>query len=168
MTDTATEAMTREQLDKLTDDELARHYAGRWAPVQGYTGGIPWEMHMRAYNVYAKKWSKQRALIDLDGKGCRGGFGVGELDEFIPGWREELSERNADRQQIADLQAQVERMREALRPFAAYANLLGEHGAILKDGLSVTVTIMKPLNVPGAYVTVGDLRKAAAVMGEKL
>lgn len=60
----------------------------RNAPAQGYEGGIPWKMHLRAYDAYCSKWSPQQALIE---GGCRGGFGVNELDEFIPGWREELS-----------------------------------------------------------------------------
>lgn len=59
------------------------------APVQGYVAGIPWSMHLRAYDVYVKKYGPQPALIE--GR-CRGGFGVHELDEFIPGWREELSD----------------------------------------------------------------------------
>jgi hypothetical protein len=60
------------------------------APVQGFAPGIPWSMHLRAYAVYCKKWSPQPALIDLEGRGCRGGFGIGELDDFIPGWRDQL------------------------------------------------------------------------------
>jgi hypothetical protein len=62
------------------------------APVQGYAGGIPWSMHLRAYDAYCKKWGPQPAMIDLEGRNCRGGFAADELDEFIPGWREELSE----------------------------------------------------------------------------
>lgn len=62
------------------------------APVQGYAAGIPWSMHLRAYDAYCKKYGPQEALIDLEGRYCRGGFGTGELDMFIPGWREELSE----------------------------------------------------------------------------
>lgn len=62
------------------------------APVQGYSAGIPWSMHLRAYDAYVKKWGRQEALIDLEGRNCRGGFSVGELDGFIPGWREELSD----------------------------------------------------------------------------
>jgi len=61
------------------------------APVQGYVQGIPWDMHLEAYNAYCKKWGAQPALIDLEGRNCRGGFGVRELDDFIPGWREKLS-----------------------------------------------------------------------------
>ncbi|MFD1189691.1 hypothetical protein [Phenylobacterium conjunctum] len=63
------------------------------APVQGLDGGIPWDMHLRAYEVYEKRWGEQRALLDLEGRNCRGGFGVGELDSFIPGWRAELELR---------------------------------------------------------------------------
>ena len=62
------------------------------APVQGYSAGIPWSMHLRAYDAYCKRFGSQKALIDLEGRNCRGGFGVNELDEFIPGWRSELRE----------------------------------------------------------------------------
>lgn len=61
------------------------------APCQGYPGGIPWETHMRAYEVYCAKYRGQVAMIDLFGRGCRGGFAVEELNAFIPGWRDELS-----------------------------------------------------------------------------
>ena len=38
---------------------------------------------MAAYEVYCHKWSPQPAMIDLDGRGCRGGFGLGELTAFL-------------------------------------------------------------------------------------
>ena len=62
-------------------------------PVQRLAGGIPWDMHLRAYAVYSKQWSPQPALIDLEGRNCRGGFCTSELDDFIPGWRAELEQR---------------------------------------------------------------------------
>lgn len=58
------------------------------APVQGWAAGIPWELHLEAYSAYCKKYGPQQALIE---GGCRGGFGTGELDVFIPGWRERSS-----------------------------------------------------------------------------
>ena len=65
------------------------------APVQGYKPGIPWSMHLRAYEAYCKFWKfDQPGLIDLEGRNCRGGFSTGELDDFIPGWREELEAPN--------------------------------------------------------------------------
>jgi len=57
------------------------------APVQRLKGGIPWDMHMRAYAVYAKRHGEQKAMIE---GWCRGGFAISELDMFIPGWRDEL------------------------------------------------------------------------------
>lgn len=61
----------------------------RRAPVQGYAAGIPWSLHLEAYDAYCKRYGKQQALIE---GWCRGGFGTGELDEYIPGWRDKVSE----------------------------------------------------------------------------
>jgi len=77
------------------------------APVQGYPGGIPWAIHLEAYEVYCKKYGAQDALIDLEGRNCRGGFGVSELDSFIPGWRDRVSE-------FGKLQAEVKHLRAML------------------------------------------------------
>ncbi|MGZ3235750.1 MAG: hypothetical protein ACXU8A_00070 [Burkholderiaceae bacterium] len=74
------------------------------APVQGYAAGIPWSMHLEAYDVYCKKYGKQEALIT---DWCRGGFGVTELDMFIPGWRDRVSE-------IGKLKAEVVRLNALL------------------------------------------------------
>lgn len=81
--------------------------AERRAPVQGYSAGIPWSMHLRAYDAYRKLYGRQDALIDLEGRGCRGGFHVGELDKFIPGWRDELSEIAILKKEIAVLRARI-------------------------------------------------------------
>jgi hypothetical protein len=40
---------------------------------------MPSEVTLRAYEVYCELWSPQPALVDLAGRDCRGGFGVGEL-----------------------------------------------------------------------------------------
>lgn len=64
---------------------------GKRAPVQGFSAGIPWAMHLRAYDVYCNRYGRQEAMIDLEGRNCRGGVGVSELDMFIPGWRDEIS-----------------------------------------------------------------------------
>jgi hypothetical protein len=77
------------------------------APVQGYTPGIPWSLHLEAYAAYSKKWSPQPAMIDLEGRNCRGGFGVDELDEFIPGWRDHVSEIGMLKARVAELEAQI-------------------------------------------------------------
>ena len=77
----------------------------KMAPVQGFTDGIPWEMHMRAYDAYCKRYGKQQALIE---NGCRGGFGTEELDGYIPGWRLKLSDPRVSLSTIAQLEAHLE------------------------------------------------------------
>jgi hypothetical protein len=66
--------------------------AEKRAPVQRLSCRVPWGLHLRAYNAYSKRWGAQPAMIDLDGRDCRGGFSVEEMDEFVPGWRRELEE----------------------------------------------------------------------------
>jgi hypothetical protein len=83
----------------------------KMAPVQGYIAGIPWSMHLRAYDVYCKMYGRQQALVE---GGCRGGFGVSELDRFIPGWREELSEIGRLKRELTSAQAEVKKLRTAL------------------------------------------------------
>jgi hypothetical protein len=39
----------------------------------------------KAYEVYSSKYGTSQSLERL---AERGGFGLGELDEFVPGWRE--------------------------------------------------------------------------------
>lgn len=84
------------------------------APVQGYVQGIPWSLHLEAYDAYCKKWSRQEALIDLEGRGCRGGFSTGELDSFIPGWRDRVSEITALRAALNDAQGKLRRITVAV------------------------------------------------------
>lgn len=94
--------------------ELKVPVSEKIAPVQGYSAGIPWSMHLRAYDAYCKKYGQQAALIDLEGRGCRGGFSTGELDMFIPGWREELSERRHLIERIARLEAENANLRQTV------------------------------------------------------
>lgn len=46
---------------------------------------IPWSLAEKAYEVYSSKYGTSQSLERL---AERGGFGLGELDEFVPGWRE--------------------------------------------------------------------------------
>lgn len=46
-------------------------------------GKIPKTVHELAYEVYCEVYSPQPALIDMEGRGCRGGFGMGELIAFL-------------------------------------------------------------------------------------
>jgi hypothetical protein len=45
---------------------------------------IPWSVAEKAYAVYAAKYGTRQSLERL---AERGGFGVSEMDEFVPEWR---------------------------------------------------------------------------------
>jgi hypothetical protein len=101
------------------------------APVQGYAQGIPWSLHLRAYNAYCKEYRSQEAMIDLEGRDCRGGFSTGELDMFVPGWRDEVEELALLRTELVAARKEIESLREALRHAlvaagGAVASVVGE------------------------------------------
>src|SRR2546429_612127 len=46
-------------------------------------GRVPEAVYMAAYEVYSAVYGAQPAMIDLEGRNCRGGFGTGELVAFL-------------------------------------------------------------------------------------
>jgi len=101
--------MTDKTTDGISDEVKCSKCQTRLAPVQGFSAGIPWQMHLRAYDAYCKLYGKQQALIQ---GWCRGGFSTEELDMFIPGWREEVWLVNDLREQLAAAEAEVKRQGE--------------------------------------------------------
>lgn len=112
---------------------LAAPQAQKIAPVQGYTPGIPWSMHLEAYDVYRKKYGAQQELIE---GWCRGGFGTRELDDFIPGWRERLSELTSLKTERDALKVAAQAGLEAIESHLIY----GCHEQSHTDGLDVAIT----------------------------
>lgn len=55
-------------------------HAGEFSPNKPV---LPCEVTLRAYEVYCHLYGEQPAMVDLAGRGCRGGFGVGELLAFL-------------------------------------------------------------------------------------
>jgi hypothetical protein len=59
-------------------------------PVMQSTGGpslyVPWSIGFEAWERYARRFSGQSAKRIAE----RGGFGVTEMDEYRPGWREHV------------------------------------------------------------------------------
>lgn len=51
--------------------------------VRGIAPVVPAAVALRAYEVYCHIYSPQPAMVDLEGRGCRGGFSVGELFAFL-------------------------------------------------------------------------------------
>lgn len=60
----------------------------RLFPIQAHSiarepAKVSESVYMAAYEVYAHVHGAQQALIDLEGRNCRGGFGVSELVAFL-------------------------------------------------------------------------------------
>lgn len=65
----------------------------RWHPGCSPTHGIrriPRAIAEEAYAAYAKEYPSSARRQSLDRLCERGGFGEGELDDFVPGWRKRL------------------------------------------------------------------------------
>jgi hypothetical protein len=58
-------------------------------PIQRY-GTIPWEIAERAWREYHRRYSDQ----SLEEIARRQGFGIEEMDEFYPAWREAIEPVN--------------------------------------------------------------------------
>jgi hypothetical protein len=75
-------------------------------PIQSERGAkphpvlIPWSLAELAYSVYSARYGRSQSLERL---AERGGFGPGEMDMFVPDWRERCSE-------IARLRVELERV----------------------------------------------------------
>ena len=72
-----------------TPDRFPLQYHG--GGVKPPPGGlwIPWALAEEAYAVYASRYGTSQSLVRL---AERGGFGVGEMDMFLPDWRDRVEE----------------------------------------------------------------------------
>ncbi len=51
-------------------------------------GDIPWSMGARAYAAYSARYGTNQSIETLN---QRGGFSPGEMDQFLPGWRDQIA-----------------------------------------------------------------------------
>jgi hypothetical protein len=70
------EAMT------VSDDLAAEFHPVQVSDIQHHPY-LPESVTRRAYEVYVHLYGEQSAMVDLAGRGCRGGFGVGEIIAFL-------------------------------------------------------------------------------------
>jgi hypothetical protein len=84
---------------------------------------IPWEIAEEAYSAYAQRYGKGQSLEEL---AKRGGFSWGEMDEYLPGWRERVDLLNTLRAENEQLKAYGERIREAIWEFREWVKKEGE------------------------------------------
>lgn len=82
----------------------------RRAPVQKYHAKtIPWKVHGLAWEAYAKKYGTQQSPERM---AERGGFGIYEMDMFLPGWREMAEAIDSEQAAVDTLRAQLEAAEE--------------------------------------------------------
>jgi hypothetical protein len=61
-----------------------RRFPIQWPHARSHEQrGVPEPVYMRAYEVYCALYGEQKAMVDLEGRNCRGGFGGGELVAFL-------------------------------------------------------------------------------------
>lgn len=90
-----------QQLEACPDIEPIE---ARWAPFPAQSGrygqgvrSIPMWLAEEAYAVYSARYGTSQSLETL---GRRGGFSEGELDMFVPGWRDKISEAARLREEL--------------------------------------------------------------------
>lgn len=110
-------------------------------PIQAQRGAaphplqIPWAVAELAYSVYAGRYGTSQSLADLAG---RGGFGPNEMDTFLPGWREMVSE-------IAHLKFTIAAMADACKKTAEIMRRVVHKDAVPKfliDAIAEAETII--------------------------
>lgn len=68
---------------------------------------IPWSLAEKAYSAYTAKYGSRSSLEDF---ARRGGFGADELDYFVPGWRDEVSEITSLRSQLTEARVKIDQL----------------------------------------------------------
>jgi hypothetical protein len=61
---------------RLFPVQIQRGYSSKPARIRE-------SVYMAAYEVYSHVYAPQEEMIDLEGRGCRGGFSSGELVAFL-------------------------------------------------------------------------------------
>jgi len=72
---------------------------------------IPWSVADLAYSIYAAQYGRSQSLERL---AERGGFGAGEMDMFLPDWRDRCSEVAALKAELAEAVSENEDHRRTM------------------------------------------------------
>jgi hypothetical protein len=113
----------------------------RRAPVQGFSAGIPWSVHCKAYDAYVTRYGNTQSAETL---AARGGFGVGELDKFCPEWRAEVDELNKLRADRDSLRAKLDGAKDRMETVCHRFETDMQQGYKTKDK-EFAVLMLRPL-----------------------
>jgi len=86
----------------------------RMTVMQGHEA-IPWAVHLRIYEQYAKRFGTNQSAMRV---AERGGFSVEEADKLYPAWRDECEELLILRARVKRLEIDLGKAREERDAFA--------------------------------------------------
>lgn len=104
-------------------------------PIQAQHGAtahplqIPWSIAELAYSVYHARYPGQT----LERLAQRGGFGPGEMDDFLPDWRERCAEITLLRAQLLAANAEAKAWRDWNEANNHYSNNQHRYEASIKE-----------------------------------
>lgn len=101
---------------------------------------IPWSLAEKAYSAYSARYGTRQSLEHL---AARGGFGAGELDELIPGWRVECDEITSLRSQLRAAQAERDALGLTLEAALEREIYAGREGVALRAERDEAIGIAK-------------------------
>lgn len=81
------DAVTIAEAALSNSSEIPNSSADHRFPIQKF-GTVPWYVAERAYEKYAAQYGTRQSLERL---AERGGFGISEMDDLFPAWREEAA-----------------------------------------------------------------------------
>jgi len=93
---------TKAELAGVKEQKTFPISPGAYPGIIPHPTRIPWEIADLAYSVYCSRYGRDQTLERI---AERGGFGVGEMDIFLPDWRERCSK-------MMELQAERDRLQE--------------------------------------------------------
>jgi len=67
---------------------------------------VPWSVAEKAYEVYSGRYGHDQSLEHL---AERCGFGIGEMDDFLPNWRELTKKADDDAGRLEELRRKYNR-----------------------------------------------------------
>ncbi len=102
-------------IDDITQKAYSKDYLTRIAPVKEFKPGIPWSLHLEAYEAHCLRYKTNPDLLDLENKNCMGGFTPHQLDFYIPDWRSRLSSLHKLIDYIKQLEEKNKHLREAVK-----------------------------------------------------
>lgn len=105
----------KQLIDEITHKAYSKEYLTKIAPVKDFKPGIPWPLHLEAYEAHCLRHKTNPDLLDLDNKNCLGGFTPHQLDFYIPDWRNRLAGLHKLLNYIKSLEEQNKQLREIVK-----------------------------------------------------